>query len=117
MKNENVPNIFCEPELVLLSSLKPHPRNYRQHPEDQLLHLMESIKQNGLYRNILVSKDLTILAGHGVSKACERLEMKEVPVIRLDVDSESPQALKILAGDNEIGHLGEIDDRALTEIL
>jgi hypothetical protein len=38
-------------------------------------------------------------------------------VIRLDVDPDSSQALKVLTGDNEISHLGEIDDRALSELL
>lgn len=104
-------------ELVKLSEIKPHQRNYRRHPEDQMEHLVESIRRHGLYRNIVVARDNTILAGHGVTLACRRLEMKEVPVVRVDLDPDEPQALKILSGDNEISHLGEIDDRALSELL
>ena len=104
-------------ETISLTEIKPHPRNYREHPEDQLTHLVESIKQHGLYRNIVIAKDGTILAGHGVALACKKMELKEVPVIRLDIDPEHPQALKVLAGDNEISHLGQIDDRALSEML
>lgn len=45
--------------------LKPHPRNYRGHPDDQLAHIERSIRDNGVYRNVLVARDYTILAGHG----------------------------------------------------
>ena len=104
-------------EQVKLKDLKGHPRNYRQHPEDQLEHIITSIKENGFYRNIVIAKDNTILAGHGVAKACKKMKLDKVPVIRLDVDSNHPKALKVLTGDNEIGHLGEIDDRILTDLL
>jgi hypothetical protein len=48
-------------EIVALSSLRPHPRNYREHPEDQIEHLMQSIRANGFYRNIVVARDGTII--------------------------------------------------------
>jgi hypothetical protein len=100
-----------------LADLKPHAKNYREHPEDQLVHLMKSIEQHGFYRNIVIAKDNTILAGHGIVKASIRLGLKEVPVIKLDVDPDSPKALKVLAGDNELGRLAEVNDRALSELL
>lgn len=102
---------------VDLSSLKKHPKNYRNHPEDQLDHLCKSIEENGIYRPIIVTKDKTILAGHGVSQACKRLEIKKVPIIEMDIDPNSKQALKLLTADNEISNLAEINDRQLTEIL
>jgi ParB-like chromosome segregation protein Spo0J len=105
------------PELVPLGKLRPHPRNYRAHPEDQIEHLAESIRANGLYRNIVAAKDGTILAGHGVVLAATALGMASVPVVRLPIDPDSPQALKVLTGDNEIEHLAEQDDRLLTELL
>ena len=104
-------------ETVPLSSLKPHPRNYRNHPPDQLAHIIRSIEEHGIYRNVVVARDSTILAGHGVVKALTQMGRDEVPILRLPIDPESPQALKVLAGDNEIGHLAEVDDRMFTEIL
>jgi ParB family chromosome partitioning protein len=104
-------------EPVQLSKLKPHPKHYKVHLDDQLVHLANSIKQNGFYRNIVVASDYTILDGHGVVSACHKLNLKEVPVIKFNIDSDSPQALKILTGNNEIGKLAEIDDRKLTELL
>jgi ParB-like chromosome segregation protein Spo0J len=52
-------------EQASLTDLKPHPRNYRTHSDDQLKHLIQSIKEHGFYRNVVVIKDGTILAGHG----------------------------------------------------
>ncbi len=104
-------------ELMAVRDLVPHPRNYKQHPDDQIAHLMASIREHGLYRNIVVARDGTILAGHGVVQAVRTMGLETVPVVRLDMDAESPQALKVLAGDNEVQHLGEVDDRALSELL
>lgn len=104
-------------ETLPLADLKPHPRNYRKHPEDQIAHLVASIEQYGFFRNIVIARDGTILAGHGVALAAARLDIKEVPCVRLPVEPDSPQALKVLAADNEIARLAEVDDRWLTEIL
>lgn len=103
--------------LASLASLKRHPKNYRTHPDDQLNHIMQSIREHGIYRNIVVAKDMTILAGHGVAEAARKLGITEVPIVRLDIDANDTRALKLLAGDNEISNLGEVDDRALTELL
>lgn len=102
---------------IPIENVKPHPRNYRNHPDDQLDHLCESICENGLYRNVIISRDGTILAGHGLVLACRRLGIRKIPVLILDLDPDSPKALKLLAGDNEVTHLGDIDDRALSELL
>jgi ParB-like chromosome segregation protein Spo0J len=104
-------------EEVEIKILKPHPRNYRDHPDDQLAHLIESLKTNGFYRNVIIAKDNTILAGHGIIEAAKKINVKTVPAIRLNIKSDSAQAKKILIGDNESGHLAEINDRLLTEIL
>lgn len=104
-------------ELVPLSSLRPHPRNYRAHPEDQLDHLAHSLTQFGWYRNIVTARDLTILAGHGIALAATRLGWTEAPIHRLPLDPESAPALKILTADNELGRFAENDDRLLSELL
>lgn len=100
-----------------IAELKPHPRNYRAHPEDQLTHIAASIKQHGFYRNVVVARDGTILAGHGVVDAAKKLGLVTIPVIRLPIAPNSSQALKVLAGDNEISRMAGIDDRALTDLL
>jgi len=104
-------------EIVQITSLKPHQQNYRNHPKDQLDHIASSIKEHGFYRNVVVSNDGTILAGHGVVEASRQIGLKEVAVIKLDIDPNSPAALKVLTGDNYLSHFAEDDDRMLTEIL
>ncbi len=102
---------------VAIANLKPHPENYKKHPEHQLAHIIRSIELNGFYRNIVIAKDNTILAGHGVVEAAQQMGIKEVPVIRLNLDPMSPEALKVVAGDNEIGNLADVDDRKLTALI
>lgn len=104
-------------EQVVLSALKPHPQNYRIHPADQITHLVQSIREHGFYRNVVIAEDNTILAGHGIVLACQSMNLPSIPVIRLAIAPDSVQALKVLAGDNEIEHLAEQDDRLLTELL
>lgn len=100
-----------------IDALKAHPRNYRRHPEDQIDHLARSIEDHGFYRPVVVANDDVVLAGHGILTAAKRLRLTEVPVVRIDVASDDPKALKILTGDNELGRLAEIDDRALSSLL
>jgi len=78
---------------------------------------VQSIRDNGLYRNIVVAKEGTVLAGHGVLRAVRKLGMEEIPVVRLDLEPDDPRALKVLTGDNEIEHLSEQDDRLLSQLL
>ena len=103
--------------MVALSDLRPHPRNYRGHPEDQLAHIEASIKEHGFYRNVVACKDGTVLAGHGVVEASKRLGLTEIPVIRLNIKPDDPRAIKVLTGDNTLAYLADNDDRALTELL
>lgn len=103
--------------LVDIDELIPHPRNYRSHPPDQLVHIMQSIRENGVYRNVVVSKDNVILAGHGVVEALKLLGETQVPVHYIDIESTDDRAIKILVSDNTITHFGENDDRLLSELL
>jgi len=89
-------------ETIQIQILKPHPENYNSHPEDQISHLKESIKANGIYRNIVISSDDFILCGHGVVEAMKQLEIQEAPIIRVPFLHSDLRAKKLLIGDNEI---------------
>lgn len=104
-------------ETVDLASLTPHPRNYQVHPDDELDQLEQSLRDHGIYRNVVVAKDGTILAGHGVVQAATRMGLKQIPVRRMPYKPTDPRALKILAADNEIPNMAERDLRALSELL
>jgi len=104
-------------EMMSAKELKLHKRNYRGHPTDQLAHLTRSLKEHGFYRNVVVAKDGTVLAGHGIVLAAREIGLNNIPVTRLDIEPDSPEALKLLAGDNELAKLAEMDDRELAELL
>jgi len=104
-------------EVVALSELKPHPRNYVGHPDDQLEHIVKSLKEHGLYRPVVTARDGTILAGHGVVAGARKLGWTEIAIKRLDIGPLDGRALRLLVADNHIRQLGEPDDRALSELL
>jgi len=104
-------------EMVALAELRPHPRNYKGHPQAQVEHLAESLRAYGYYRNVVIARDGTILAGHGVVKAALAKGRTMVPVKRLDLDPMEPAALKVVALDNEVTRMAEVDDAALSKLL
>lgn len=104
-------------ETVPLSTLRPHPDNYRAHPQDQIDHLIASLTTHGVYRPLVVSSDDVILAGHGLAVALEQMGTEQVRVARVPHTHDHPNALKLMVGDNEISGRAFDDDRKLTEVL
>lgn len=100
-----------------ISDLKNHPKNYKEHPDDQIEHIIYSIKNNGFLKNIIISLDNVILAGHGVVKAARQMGKTKIPVIQLEIKSDDPKALKVIASDNEISRLALVNDEDLCKLL
>lgn len=104
-------------ETVPLAALRPHPGNYKRHPEGQVAEIAASIREHGVYRPVVIARDGTILAGHGVAEACRSLGMDEVDVVRLPIAADSVAASKVIVADNELPRLGESDNVALAALL
>ena len=104
-------------ELVSIDDVKPHPRNYKTHPQSQIDHLASSLKRYGMWRDIVVAKDGTILAGHGIHQAARSIGIKRVWVVRFPLEPSSVAALKIVMIDNEVGRFSEANDRQMTDLL
>jgi len=107
----------CEPRLVselrALDSLRPHPRNYRRHPEHQLAILRESLRIHGQQKPVVITPDGTILAGHGLVEAAKA---EGWSVIACHIyDGPYPEAF--LAIDNRASDLAEDDEAALAQLL
>jgi hypothetical protein len=110
--------LTLEPTTVVrLDDLIPHPKNYLAHPEDQVDEIIKSIKAHGLYRTPVVSIDGYILAGHGVTLAMMKIGYEYAEVIMKPYTYDSPEAMTLLIGDNELGRMAVVDDRVLTENL
>jgi len=104
-------------EQVALAELRPHPRNYHQHPDDELVHLMQSLTTHGLYRNPVIAQDGTILAGHGVVAAAHRVGYTHLSVKRMPYGPDDPRALQLLVGDNAIARLAITHEADLVQLL
>jgi len=104
-------------EQVALADLKPHPRNYRAHPAAQLEHLVASQEQFGVYRNVVIAKDGTILAGHGVVEAARQRGDETIPAVRMEVGPNSEKALKLMVLDNQVSRLAEDAEDDLAALL
>jgi site-specific DNA-methyltransferase (adenine-specific) len=96
-----------------IASLRPHPRNYRRHPEHQLAILRESLRVHGQQKPVVITPDGTILAGHGLVQAAG-LEGWEQIACHV-YDGPYPEAF--LAIDNRASDLAEDDEAALAELL
>jgi hypothetical protein len=114
VENNKLPFVAEE---ISVDKLKEHPRNYRVHTDAQLEQIMQSIRDHGIYKNIVIANDDTILAGHGVVRAAKQLGLQTVPVKKLRIGPQDPFSLKLLVGDNEISHLAEDDKTILASLL
>lgn len=105
-------------EWVDPQTLKPHPRNYRRHPDRQLDVIAERIRQYGVYYPVQVSSDGVILCKHGVTAAAlVRCGLPEVPIRRHPFKHDTPEALALMVGDNESERLADDDEEMLLELL
>jgi ParB family chromosome partitioning protein len=104
-------------EQVALADLRPHPRNDGTHPPEEITHLAASLQEHGVYRNVVIADDGTILAGHGVVTAAQQLGHTQILARRMPYGPDDPQALQILVGDNHIARLRMQDDAALVALL
>lgn len=104
-------------ETVAIDSLMPNPENYRQHPPDQIAHLVASLEQYGWARNVVVSADGVILAGHGIVQAARQAGRTEVPIHRLPWPATDPRCRKFMVLENEVSRLAEDDNDRLAALL
>jgi len=96
-----------------IGRLRPHPRNYRRHPEHQLAILRESLRVHGQQKPVVITPDGTILAGHGVVEAAKAEGWTQVACHIYD----GPYPEAFLAIDNRSSDLAEDDESALAQLL
>ena len=99
-----------------IGALKPHPRNYNQHPMSQVKRIAASLRQFGQVRPIVVYRD-TIIAGHGVYQAAQHLGYTSLRVTQLTDDWTPERAQAYLVADNETRRGAEPDGQELATLL
>ena len=101
---------------VSLSSLKPYERNAKQHSQEQIEKIKDSIKEFGFVSPCLIDRDNNLIAGHGRVMAAEALGMKRVPCVYVEGLTEEQRRAYILA-DNRLTELGGWNMDIVTEEL
>ena len=99
-------------EYLETEKLIPYARNSRTHSDEQVQQIMGSIKEFGFTNPVLVDGDGVIIAGHGRTMAAQRLEMKEVPCLRLSHLTEAQKRAYVIA-DNKLALNAGWDDAML----
>ena len=102
---------------IPIGELTEHPRNYRRHSDRQLSELQTSLREYGWQRNVVVSKDRYILAGHGIVEAARRNGETQIPCEVQNHLHTAPEAEKFLALENTVSRLAEDDETALSALL
>lgn len=99
-----------------LGSIVPDPNNPRSHSSAQIDAIARSIEAFGFNAPILVDKANRVVAGHGRYEAAKRLNLGDVPVIRLEHLSEQ-QAKAYMLADNKLTDRSSWDDRKVAIVL
>lgn len=99
-------------EYLEVKSLIPYARNSRTHSDEQVAQVAASIKEFGFTNPVLVDQDGMIIAGHGRTLAAQRLQIKEVPCLRLSHLSEAQKRAYVIA-DNKLALNAGWDDELL----
>jgi DNA modification methylase len=99
-------------EKVKLEKLIPYARNSRTHSDQQVAQVAASIREFGFTNPVLIDSEDGIIAGHGRVMAARKLEMTEVPCIRLGHLTETQKRAYIIA-DNKLALNSGWDDEML----
>ncbi len=107
--------------LVPIDAIKPHPRNYRSHPEQQLTYLQASHERFGQYRSVVLwsrprGKYVTV-AGHGIIEAMRQRGITEIRADVLPQNTPQTEIDAILIADNNIAQHASDDDALLAQLL
>lgn len=84
-------------EKINIKALKEYKNNAKEHPEEQIQQIVESIKEFGFNDPIAIDENNMIIEGHGRLYALQRLGYEEVDCIRLQHLTDKQKKAYILA--------------------
>jgi hypothetical protein len=110
--------IHCKyDELVDIYSLKPHPKNRNEHPDEQIERLAKILEYQGWRYPIKISKRSGyVTSGHGRIAAAKVNNWKEVPVNYQDYETDELEYADLVS-DNAIASWSELDLSAINHDL
>ena len=84
-------------EYIPIEEIKTYENNAKLHPAEQIEQIKASIKEFGFNDPIAIDENNVIIEGHGRYIACKELDIKEIPVIRLEgLDEEHKKAYMLV---------------------
>jgi len=102
-------------EYLPVDALKPYSRNAKKHPDEQVDHIANSIREFGFRQPLVIDRDGVLVIGHGRLLAAKKLGLETVPCVRADdLTDEQIKALRL--ADNKTNESGW-DFAALEEEL
>src|SRR5712691_1360425 len=107
--------------LIPLEAIRPHERNYRQHPDAQLVQLEKSHARFSQYRSVVLwsrpDGSYTTVAGHGIIEAMRRRGVKDIRADILLQQTPQTEIDAILIADNTLAQNASDDAEMLTRLL
>lgn len=101
---------------IKIDELKFDDKNARVHSDDNILALMKSIKEFGLYLPIVVNKrNNVVLVGNGTLEAVKRLGWTEIDISLVDLDENQADKLSVI--DNRSAELSYFDPKIIEEFF
>lgn len=85
---------------IAIDKIKPYSKNAKQHPKKQIEQIAASIKAFGFNQPIVIDKGNVIIVGHGRYEAAKKLELKQVPVLQVDLPKDEANAYRL--ADNKL---------------
>lgn len=103
-------------EYVSINDIFPYENNAKIHTDEQIEEIANSIQEFGMIDPIGVWKNNEIIEGHGRLMACQKLGIKQVPIIRLDELTDEQRKAYALA-HNKLTMNTDFDFSILNEEL
>lgn len=104
-------------KIILITSLRPNPRNAKPHPQKQIDLLAARIKGDGWREPIVISKlSGMISSGHLRRLAAMKLELAEVPVEYQEFEDERDEEAFCIA-DNKIKSYSELNEQKVGKLI
>ena len=109
-RNDLLPKLAVS--YVPIDEPRQAPRRVRRAHAEQVARIRASIEKFGVCQPVLISKDRTIVHGHGVVEAARATGLTEIPVIFVEHLSPTEQRLLSITL-NRLGETGRWDEEAL----
>ena len=110
---QHKPNQQMQVQQYKVKDLIPYANNSRTHSDAQVAQIAASIKEFGWTNPILVDGEKGIIAGHGRLLAARKLNMDEVPVIKISHLTPTQKKALVIA-DNKLAMNAGWDTELLT---